>query len=290
MGSEFGSKYRIEKELGKGGMGTVHLVTNLEASRLEALKTLSFNDERRVTRFKEEFNIISSLDSDLITKAYELNESPLFITMEYIEGQSLGSLIKDGKLPDYRQRLIWLKSVAQALQHIHSKKILFCDLSPGNIMLTKANQIKLIDFGISIRLGENPYSKPQGTVGTNYYMSPEQLKGDKLDYRSDLYSFGVVAYELLTGLKAFDSDPKLEGSQAAVTQIRMKNLIGKVPSVREKTKEISKSLDETLQICMQKDRNDRYNSINEVLIKIDKELGIEQGDSALKKLLGRFLK
>ena len=196
-------KYQILEELGKGGMGIVYKAKDTKLDRIVALKflppELTQDDDVR-ERFIQEAKTAAALNHPNITVIHEIDEDEgrTFIAMEFIGGQSLKEKTKSGPLEiDDAVRIA--SQVADGLQEAHEKGIVHRDIKPANIMLTEKGQAKIVDFGIAKLVGQVRLTRTGTTIGTVAYMSPEQAKGDEVDHRSDIWSMGVVLYEMLTG-------------------------------------------------------------------------------------------
>lgn len=202
--------YEIQAMIGAGGMGRVYKVRNRFSNREEAMKVLlpDLNSERELaTRFMMEIRTLASLDHPNIAQlrtAFQF-ENQLVMIMEYVEGVTLEKLAGEGALPIDRD-LDYATQVLSALSYAHSRGVIHRDIKPANIMITTHGQVKLMDFGIAKNADEMHLTRPGMTIGSVYYMSPEQVRGGTVDARSDLYSFGITMYESLTGRKPFEAD------------------------------------------------------------------------------------
>jgi serine/threonine-protein kinase len=220
-GEQLGS-FAIERELGSGAMGTVYLGRNTKTGQRVAVKVMApeLSRNRHATaRFERESQILKQLNHPNIVKILSIGKSQgmHYYAMEYLEGESLDRVM------DRRDRISWEEVVrlgqqlCLALQHVHLQGIVHRDLKPSNFMLTKDGTIKLTDFGIAKDLDVTQLTSANCTVGTASYMSPEQCKGLKeITHKSDLYSLGVVLYELLTGRKPFEADSAMAMFEAHV--------------------------------------------------------------------------
>ena len=205
--------YEILSVLGSGGMGQVYSARNIISGRIEAMKILlsDYAAEPQLTeRFNAEIRILASLDHPNIAQlrtAFEY-DNQLVMIMEFVEGATLEKRATEGPIP-LNQVIAYSDQVLSALSYAHSKGVTHRDIKPGNIMITSHDLIKLMDFGIaksSTDLERTQLTCPGTTLGSVYYMSPEQVRGDTVDPRSDIYSFGVTMYEMLTGLRPFQAE------------------------------------------------------------------------------------
>ena len=206
-------KYKVLGALGRGSMGVVYKAQDPEIGRIVAIKVLrnskmfeDSDDALTLERFKSEARSAGNLRHPHIITVFDVNtegENP-YIVMDFLEGRTLAQVLTtEGKL-DPRRALHYLRQVASGLDHAHSKNVIHRDIKPSNILIDKTDHAFILDFGVA-SFGENSI-KDRSILGTPSYMSPEQLARKELDYRADLYSFAVMAYELLTGLKPFSGE------------------------------------------------------------------------------------
>ena len=207
------AKYKIEKLLGAGGMGEVYLARETKLNRLVALKILPWHfvaDVERSTRFQTEARALSSLNHPNLITVYEVGEADglNFIATEFVEGQTLASLRQKLSL---RELLSIMAQVTEALSAAHQAGIIHRDIKPDNVMVRPDGYVKVLDFGL-VKLTEVAASKTSQemaktqlgvAMGTLAYMSPEQATGEPIDHRTDIWSLGVVLYELVTGKRPF---------------------------------------------------------------------------------------
>ena len=230
------SHYRILEKLGEGGMGEVYLAQDTgPLDRKVALKFPSQEmqqDEAAQKRFLREARSAAALDHPYVCHIHEVGEDgdQSFISMEYIAGQSLKDRLANGPL-ELKDALQKATEIAEALEAAHKQNIVHRDLKPANIMLTPEGHVKVMDFGLAKRLTpaggpdnqENTLSSSLtaagATMGTLPYMSPEQVQGQKVDPRSDIFSFGVVFYEMLTGVHPFKKDTPVETANAILKEV-----------------------------------------------------------------------
>jgi len=205
------SHYKILEKLGEGGMGVVFKAHDTKLDRPVALKLLPLHlqsGDNAKERFLQEARAASALDHPNVCTIHEIGESDdgsMYISMAYYEGESLQNRIKRGAI-DFSEALNIATQTAKGLQSAHNSGIVHRDIKPGNIMLTLQGDVKIVDFGLAKLAGQSQLTKSGSTVGTAAYMSPEQINSETVDHRSDIFSFGLVLYELFTGVHPFKSD------------------------------------------------------------------------------------
>jgi serine/threonine-protein kinase len=269
LGSIVAERYHILKKLGEGGMGTVYLAEHVKMGRKAALKVMNpgmNSDPDAIARFNREAANASRLNHPNVCGIYDFGETPeglIYLAMEFIEGESLTSLIeKNGALPAPRAASI-IHQAADALAVAHDYGIVHRDLKPDNIMIAKgrdnSDQVKVVDFGIAKASSSDAQkvTKTGLVVGTPEYMSPEQLAGDKLDGRSDIYSLGLVAFNCLTGKLPFPSNSAQEAMIMRLTD-QPKTLAEMRPDI-EWPVELQAVMDKALA----RDADERYSKASE---------------------------
>ncbi len=215
--------YEILRVLGAGGMGKVYQVRNYVSHRVEAMKVLLpalTSEPELADRFLREIRISASLDHPNIAAlrtAQRVNDQ-LIMVMEYVEGSTLDGILRKSRIPADKG-IQYTTQALSALSYAHSKGVIHRDIKPGNIMLTPAGSIKLMDFGIAKLATDSKLTKTGLMVGSVYYMSPEQIEGRELDARSDLYSLGITLYELTTGQRPFSGDSEYKIMAAHLKQM-----------------------------------------------------------------------
>src|SRR6202047_3768477 len=263
--------YEILSALGAGGMGEVYLAEDQQLGRKVAIKFLPADvatDERARQRLLKEAKTAATLDHPNICAIYEVGEEDgrSFIVLQYIEGETLATRLKR-HLPDLREALAIATQVADALNEAHGRGIIHRDIKPENIMLTTRNQVKVLDFGLakvvrdSSVMGADTASMlsiPGMVMGTVPYMSPEQVRGEELDSRSDIFSFGTVLYELLSGRRPFEAKSSAEGISAILTT--------QPPPISRSSLGHSGSGEEQLiRKCLEKDAALRYQTMGDLI-------------------------
>jgi serine/threonine protein kinase len=260
-GSTVAGRYTIIEELGRGGMGVVYKAEDTKLKRTVALKFLPpelthVPDIR--DRFTREAQAAAALDHPNICTVYEFDQADekSFISMAYIEGQSLRKKIESGPL-ELEEALKIATQVAEGLQEAHKRGVVHRDIKSANIMVDDRNQAKIMDFGLARMTGGTLLTQEGTAMGTIAYMSPEQAQGEEVDHRTDIWSFGVVLYEMLTGELPF----KGEHEQAVVYSIRK----DKPRPISEVNTEIPLSIEQVVDKALEKNPDERYQQIDELL-------------------------
>jgi serine/threonine protein kinase len=260
-GSTVGGRYTIIEELGRGGMGVVYKAEDTKLKRTVALKFLP----QELThipevheRFMREAQAAAALDHPNICTVHEFDETEetSFISMAYIEGQSLKKKIESGPL-EMGEALSIATQVAEGLSEAHKKGIVHRDIKSGNIMVTDNSQVKVMDFGLARTAERTLLTREGTTMGTVGYMSPEQAQGQEVDHRTDIWSFGVVLYEMLTGELPF----KGEHEQSVIYSI----LKEQPKPATELQAGIPVSIDQVVSKALEKDPDKRYQQVEELL-------------------------
>ena len=267
------SHYLIIGKLGSGGMGEVYLAEDQRLSRKVAIKFLPAEvatDERARQRLLREAKTAATLDHPNICSIYEVGEEDghSFIVLQYIEGETLAARLKR-QVPDLREALAIAAQVADALSEAHARGVIHRDIKPDNIMLATRGQVKVLDFGLAKTLRDpgilegdaqtgSMLSIPGMVMGTVPYMSPEQVRGEELDCRSDIFSFGTVLYELLSGRRLFEAKSSAEVISAILTT--------EPPSISRSSLGHSGSGEEQLiRKCLEKDAALRYQTMGDLI-------------------------
>ena len=260
-GSMLSGKYSIIEPIGKGGMGVVYKAEDIRLKRTVALKFLSeelldYPDTRE--RFMREARATAALSHPHICTIHEINEEDVrpFIVMEFVDGESLRQEIA-GEPMDRSRALDIAIQAAEGLNEAHKKGIVHRDIKPGNIMLTADGQVRILDFGLAKVLGGSLITKEPMTMGTAAYMSPEQVRGEILDHRTDIWSLGIVLYEMLTGRLPFKGEYE---------QSLMYAIVNKEPeSISKIQAGIPKELENVIHTALAKNPTERYQSMGEFL-------------------------
>ncbi len=261
------SHYKILEQLGEGGMGVVYKAEDTKLQRLVALKFLPENltrDAEAKARLVQEARAAAALNHPNICTIYEIaeNEGQLFLALEFIEGETLLKKIKQQKANN-NQVLDWAIPIASGLEAAHEKGVIHRDIKSANIMLRAKGQIKIMDFGLAKLAGSSFLTKEKATMGTVAYMSPEQARGRKVDHRTDLWSFGVVLYEMLTGQLPFQGDHE---------QVLIYAIINETPEpISALRADVPKELEDIVIKALQKKLAARYQRVEEILFDLKKK-------------------
>jgi serine/threonine protein kinase len=257
------SRYEILSEIGRGAMGVVFKAHDPLIGRLIALKTITASvadDPGLLERFHREAKAAGALQHPNIVTIYEMGEADgvPFIAMEYLEGESLDALISRRAPVPLTQKVAYLVETCRALQYAHRRGVIHRDIKPANIVVTLEGMVKVVDFGIA-RLAATPKTQTGTLLGTLAYMSPQQLRGNRADARSDIWSVGVVLYELLTGRRPF------QGENAA---LMMSILQSEPVPLRQLLRECPHQLETISRRTLAKDEHGRYQSMEELLLEL----------------------
>ncbi len=267
IGKTLGERYQLQKLIGSGGMANVFEAVDLqEEGRIVAVKLLKqefLTNEEFVRRFRNESRVIAVLDHPNIVKIYDVNFTgeDQYIVMEYIDGVTLNQYIHHQGRLRWKDSVHFLEQILRALQHAHDHGVVHRDIKSQNIMLQRDGSIKVMDFGIARFAREDIRSGQNKAIGSVHYISPEQACGEESDAKSDIYSLGVLLYEMLSGSVPFDG--------ASPEEVAMKHIHEKPVPLRQLNPEVPIGLCEICDKAMQKDKNLRYRSAKEMLAAVD---------------------
>ncbi|MFA9453797.1 MAG: protein kinase [Candidatus Aminicenantaceae bacterium] len=265
-GSLFASRYEVIEEIGQGGMGTVYRVYDQKVKEQIAIKLIKpavAFDPSILERFNNEVKIARKVIHKNVCRMYDLSESDgmHFITMEHVSGEDLSSLIKRIGQLSTKKAVAITKQISEGLAEAHSLGIIHRDLKPQNVMLDKQGNVRIMDFGIARSLFTKGLTETGMLMGTPEYMSPEQVEGIVVDERSDIYSLGVILFEMLTGLVPFDGNTPMS--------IALKHMTHTPANPRTFNASIPEGLNRLVLKCMEKDPDKRYRTAREVIDELD---------------------
>jgi len=270
-GTTFAERYEFIEELGIGGMGRVYKVFDKKINEDVAIKILKpeiSEDEKTIERFGNELKFTRKIVHKNVCRMYDLNEEKgtQYITMEYVPGEDLKStIIRVGRL-SVGKAISVAKQVSEGLKEAHHLGVVHRDLKPQNIMIDKTGNVRIMDFGIARSLKAKGITAAGMMIGTPEYMSPEQAEMKETDQRSDIYSLGVILYEMVTGRLPFEGDSPLS--------IAMKHKSEKPLNPSEFNAQVSEELSHVILRCMEKDKEKRYHRAEELYSELD---NIEKG-------------
>ncbi len=260
---------RIVEEVASGGMAVVYRAIQDNLNRtvaIKALKTAVAVEEQLVTRFEREAQSLANLQHENIIHVYDYiaERGALFIVMEYVEGIDLYDLLDtSGRLP-FDVAAVIAMQVARALDYVHYRGIVHRDIKPANVMLSRQGGVKLMDFGIARDRNFGDLTEAGTGIGTPAYMSPEQILGDKLDARSDIFSLGIVMFQMVTGGKPFVEDEQ----KSVMHKIRLE----RHDRIRNVNPEVPRELERIIDKCLAKQPRDRWRSAQQLVMALERFL------------------
>lgn len=260
-GQMINDRYEIIKSIGEGGMANVYLAYDTILDRRVAIKVLRgdlSNDEKFVRRFQREALSASSLSHPNIVEMYDVGEDNgvYYIVMEYIEGKTLKQLIKKRGALTLSEAIDIMLQITDGISQAHDSYIIHRDLKPQNIMIKEDGSIKITDFGIAMALNSTQLTQTNSVMGSVHYLPPEQASGKGSTIRSDIYSMGILFYEILTGTLPFKGDNAVE--------IALKQMREEIPSVRKKNPAIPQSVENVILKATAKNPKNRYSDSKEM--------------------------
>jgi len=268
--------YEIKSSIGSGGMGEVYRARDTRLDRIVAIKILpeSFgSDPTRLERFQHEARILSTLNHPNVLAIYDVGEQNglQYLVSEFLDGQSLREMLAAGVIP--RRKVIdYALQICKGLAGAHDKGIIHRDLKPDNIFVTQDDRVKVLDFGLAKQLNATAAAEgatltagvpttPGTVMGTVGYMSPEQVRGQQIDHRSDIFSFGAVLYEMMSGKRAFHGDSSVETMNAILKE--------DVPEISISATQVSPGLDRIMRRCLEKKPERRFQSASDLGFAVD---------------------
>lgn len=266
IGKKLDGRYELLELIGVGGMADIYKARDITEDRVVAVKILKTEfaaSEDFMRRFRNESKAIALLSHPNIVKIYDVGftEKLQFIVMEYIDGINLSEYISKQGVLKWKDVVHFTMQILKALQHAHDRGIVHRDIKPQNVMLLADGTIKVMDFGIARFNRETDKTMSEKAIGSVHYISPEQARGDVTDERSDIYSIGIMMYEMLTGKKPFDGD-----SPVAIALMHMQSNAKKMSDINNS---IPEGLEEITEKAMQKEPSKRYQTAGEIMKDIE---------------------
>lgn len=260
-GQKINDRYEIIKTIGEGGMANVYLANDTILDRKVAIKVLRgdlSNDEKFIRRFKREALSVSNLSHPNIVEVYDVGEEDgnYYIVMEYIDGKTLKQLLQKRGALTLNEVIDIMTQLTDGLSHAHEAYIIHRDIKPQNIMIEDNGLIKITDFGIAMALNSTQLTQTNSVMGSVHYLPPEQANGKGSTIKSDIYSLGILMYELLTGSVPFKGDTAVE--------IALKHMKEKVPSIRKQNPTIPQSVENIVLKATAKNPKNRYDSVKDM--------------------------
>lgn len=261
IGKRISGRYKVLEMIGGGGMANVYLAHDMILDRDVAVKVLRHdfsNDEEFIRRFYREAQSATSLAHPNIVNIYDVGEedSTYYIVMEYVEGQTLKQYIQQNSPVKVETALDILQQLTSAIAHAHQNQIIHRDIKPQNILIDKNGTVKITDFGIAMAMSATSITQTNSVIGSIHYLSPEQARGGVATEKSDIYSLGIVMFELLTGRLPFSGESAIS--------IALKHLQSETPSVRNWNREVPQSVENIVLKATAKDPAYRYASAEEM--------------------------
>jgi serine/threonine protein kinase len=275
--------FKIVEKIGEGGMAIIYKALQPSLKRTVVVKKLKDPNKEIIERFKKEALVSASFSQENVLAIYDFIYSgkSYYLVMEHVDGKDLRTIIDYfAPLPLHIASLI-IREIAKGLEYTHVKGIIHRDIKPSNILISYQGDVKLIDFGVAKDETPSRLTLTGMIVGTPSYMSPEQANGEKISSQSDIYSLGVLLYEMVTGIKPFSGDTN--------TEVMMKIIKGKYTSPRKYNTDMSFKLARIIKKCLQKSRKKRYQNAPELIRDLNNYIPW-QGQTHKKELLSEFLK
>ncbi len=260
-GQIIGGRYEIVKSIGEGGMANVYLANDKILDRKVAIKVLRgdlANDEKFIRRFQREAQSVANLSHPNIVEVYDVEEEEgqHYIVMEYIEGKTLKQLLQKRGSLTLSEVIDIMLQLTDGLAHAHDAYIIHRDIKPQNIMIQDDGLVKITDFGIAMALNATQLTQTNSVMGSVHYLPPEQANGKSSTIKSDIYSLGILMYELITGSVPFKGDNAVE--------IALKHLKEKIPSIRRQNPTIPQSVENIVLKATAKNPKNRYDSVKDM--------------------------
>lgn len=276
IGERVSGRYKIIDKVGSGGMANVYLAEDLILEREVAVKMMALDfqeDQSNYRRFQREAASTTELTHPNIVNVYDVGEGDHpYIVMEYIAGLDLKEYIQENHPISYKKVLDIMKQILSAIAYAHANGVIHRDIKPHNILIDKDNHVKITDFGIAVALSQNSITQTNSLLGSVQYISPEQARGNMVTKQSDIYSLGIVLYELLTGSVPFEGE--------SAVSIALKHFQTPIPSLSEFDSRIPQALENVVLKATAKEPRDRYDTVDEMAEDLATALSPERRDEA----------
>lgn len=260
IGDRISGRYKIIDKIGSGGMANVYLATDLILERKVAVKMVALDfqeDKDSLRRFRREALSATELSHPNIVNIYDVGDgSQPYIVMEYVDGMDLKQYIQKNHPIPYRKTIDIMAQILDGIAYAHEKNVIHRDIKPHNILIDHNGNVKITDFGIAVALSQNSITQTNSILGSVQYISPEQARGNTVTKQSDIYSLGIVLYELLTGGVPFDGE--------SAVSIALKHFQSTMPSLREFDSKIPQALENVVLKATAKEPKNRYATVLEM--------------------------
>lgn len=269
-GTRISDRYKIIGKIGSGGMANVYLAEDLILERQVAVKmmSLTFNEDEEsdnLRRFQREALSSTELIHPNIVNIYDVGEGERpYIVMEYVEGTDLKKYIQENHPIPYSKVIKIMSQILSGISYAHRNGVIHRDIKPHNILIDKEGTVKITDFGIAVALSQNSITQTNSILGSVQYISPEQARGNMVTKQSDIYSLGIVLYEMLTGVVPFEGE--------SAVSVALKHFQSPIPSLREFDTRIPQPLENVVLRAAAKDAKDRYGSVSEMQADLETSL------------------
>ena len=269
-GTRISDRYKIIGKIGSGGMANVYLAQDLILERQVAVKmmSLTFNEDEEsdnLRRFQREALSTTELIHPNIVNIYDIGEGERpYIVMEYVEGTDLKKYIQENHPIPYSKVIKIMSQILSGISYAHRNGVIHRDIKPHNILIDKEGTVKITDFGIAVALSQNSITQTNSILGSVQYISPEQARGNMVTKQSDIYSLGIVLYEMLTGVVPFEGE--------SAVSVALKHFQSPIPSLREFDTRIPQPLENVVLRAAAKDAKDRYGSVSEMQADLETSL------------------
>ncbi|MCS4486217.1 Stk1 family PASTA domain-containing Ser/Thr kinase [Staphylococcus americanisciuri] len=278
IGRKIGERYEIQQVLGGGGMSKVYGAMDTILNRKVAIKLIHISPSEKqatIDRFEREVQNTTQLSHPNIVSVLDVGEEDdcFYLVMEYIEGPTLSEYIKTHGALEPQKAIDFIEQVLQGIQHAHEQGIVHRDIKPQNIMIDGQDTVKIVDFGIAKALSETTMTQTNHVIGTVQYLSPEQAKGEKTGERTDIYSIGIVLYEMLTGEAPFKGE--------TAVSIAIKQIQEPVPNATEAHPNIPQALSNVVLKATEKEQGNRYKTVSEMAYDVATTLAPSRANEAV---------